>query len=245
METLDQKFVDWVASFSGCDGGDRSAKTWLCGIEWGGVEGSDYYEQLQAQIQKGRYEPGTSYEWKEHVTYRYGLSFAKLYAAIRGRNTSTYQDLGQYDGAEIFKLNLYPIAFQRTDAQLWQQHGLDKLTGFQDKHLFQTWCKLHRFPFLSEQVRSNGPELIIGTGISYLSDFFLCFAQEMDKHHTLHVEYLTSEKKSDKDKGRPFYWARVTAHTTLVVIPFFSGANGLNSDKLLQEAGNKIHQLLG
>lgn len=240
-------FAEWAKSFSGCDGGNPEAKTWLCGIEWGGSDKDDvdYYRRLPEDIRKGAVQPQSTYDWNYHLTYRYGRSFAKLYTAMQGRKVATYKESEHYRRNEIFKLNLYPIAFQSTDDQLWKTHGLDHVTGFAQKRLYQTWCMLHRFPFFSEQVRVYKPDVVIGTGVSYLSEFFLSFAQRMGERSAIHLEHLSSGKKKENDPGRAFYWANISDQTTLVVLPFFSGANGLNSDELLQEAGDRIRKIVG
>lgn len=237
-------FSEWAKSFSGCDGGNPEAKTWLCGIEWGGSD-VDYYRRLPEDIRKGAVQPRSTYDWNSQLTYPYGRSFAKLYTAMQGREVATYKESEHHRGNEIFKLNLYPIALQSTDDQLWRTHGLDKVTGFAQKRLYQMWCMLHRFPFFSEQVRVYKPAVVIGTGVSYLSEFFLSFAQQMGEQSAIHLEYLSSGKKTENDPGRPFYWAKISDRTTLVVLPFFSGANGLNSDGLLQEAGDRIRKIAG
>jgi len=42
---------------------------------------------------------------------------------------------------------------------------------------------------------------------------------------------------------RAYYWVKLDNETTLVVIPFFSGRYGLNSNHLLQEMGERIAEL--
>lgn len=222
MTDTQQSFSQWAASFSGCDGGTPNARVWLCGIEWGGALDEKYYQSdLPNEISKGSFHPETSYPWADSLTYPYGRSLAKLYAAIQGRNVSTYRNLESYNGSEVFKLNLYPIAFHDTSDQLWHRYGLDTLTGFGDKRLYQTWCMLHRFRSFSEKLREYSPDVIIGTGTTYLPQFFLCFGPHMDESARINVQYLTAGNKKENERARPLYWARVTPKTILVVIPFF------------------------
>ena len=244
MNETQSKFAEWAVSFSGCDGGTPNARVWLCGIEWGGALDEKYYlTDLPNEISKGSFHPETTYPWAESLKYPYGRSLAKLYAAIQGREVATYRNLDSYDGSEMFKLNLYPIAFHDTSDQLWHRYGLDKLTGFADKRLYQTWCMLHRFRSFSEKLKEYSPDVIIGTGTSYLPEFFLCFGRQMDGNARINVHHLSAGKKNESERGRPLYWARITPKTILVVIPFFSGSSGLNSDALLQEAGDTIRRL--
>lgn len=51
--------------------------------------------------------------------------------------------------------------------------------------------------------------------------------------------------KTDTDKHeRTYYWLKLDKSTLLVIIPFFSGRYGLNSDYLLQEMGGRIKGIL-
>lgn len=247
---LNPNFIQWACSLSGCDGGNPKAKFWLCGIEWGygKKDGNpeDYYKTtLVQEIKKGKYKPEGSYNWKDTLTYPYGRNVAKLYSAIIGDNVTNYRNVAEKcNGNEIFKMNLYPIAFNNTDDQLWKKYGLNELTGFEEKNLFKTWCFVNRFPEIVRLVNEYKPHLIIGTGISYLTDFFVCFAGDASKNTIINFGEVVLQTQEDKHIKRTYYWAKLNNGTTLVVIPFFSGAYGLNSNELIQEIGSKIKQLL-
>lgn len=239
---IGQKFKEWACSFSGCDGGNPDAKIWVCGIEWGyskkdaaDMPPEKYYKEISEGINKG---PS---EYKISCNSRYDRSLAKLYSSIMGEKD--YKEvIKKCDGSEIFKMNLYPIAFNNTDDQLWKKYELDKLTGFKEKNLYKTWCFLHRFPFFSEKVEEKRPDLIIGTGISYLTDFFVCFGGKDGIDAIINVDII--EPESPSDKKRTYYWGKLKKGTIIVVVPFFSGPYGLNSDDLIQKMGDKIKKLL-
>jgi len=238
-------FREWACSLSGCDGGNIEADLWICGIEWGqgSYENGKYYrEELPLEIRSGRYAHNQEkYDWQASLDYPYGRSFAKLYASIHDCEIATYKNfISKCDGSEVFKLNLYPIAFDSTDPQLWAMNGLDKLTGFPEKHLFQTWCFLNRFPTFSKLVRDHSPKIIIGTGVSYLKDFFVCFGGEGQAAGAIQYGELEPASSANKRSKRRYYWVKLNEMTTLVVVPFFSGSHGLNSDHLLHEMGIKI-----
>lgn len=245
---IPRSFQDWACSLSGCDGGNLEAETWLCGIEWGSGsynEGIYYRRQLREEIESGKVDTEESrFDWPESITYPYGRSFAKLYAAIDGEDVRDYKELvsDRWDGSELFKLNLYPIAFDSTDETLWRKYELDSITGFDEKHLFQTWCFLNRFPAFSRLRSDKKPKLIICTGVSYLRDFFMCFFGSNQDCGDL-IKYGEIEPASENNnKKRRYYWVTIN-QTTLVVIPFFSGSYGLNSNHLLQQMGNRIREL--
>jgi hypothetical protein len=245
---IPENFKEWGCSFSGCDGGNLSADTWLCGIEWGGgsyEDGKYYKTDLSKEIEGGEFKPELAkFDWEESLTYTYGRSFAKLYAAIHDEDVANYRKLAldRWNGSELFKLNLYPIAFDSTDATLWHKYKLDNLTGFDEKHLFQTWCLFNRFPWFSDQREKYKPKRIICTGISYLRDFFLCFGGKASVDMIQYGDIEPISTSNTKNKRR-YYWAKIDGDTTLIVIPFFSGTYGLNSNALLQKMGERIREI--
>lgn len=237
---MQQQVKEWACSFSGCDGGNPNAPIWLCGIEWGlrVKDGESYYQKLAEQIMAGPIPlTQTQFPWADSLTYPYGLSFAKLYQVIQGQAIDSHQDVKLLSGDELFKLNLYPIAFNSTDSGLWQQHGFDSLTGFSSKSLFNNWCFFNRFPFFAELKQKHKPKLIICTGINYLTDFLMFFGgvKQVDRIYEAKLLANSPEK-------RTIYWTSLDG-TLLVVLPFLSGRYGLNSNALLQAAGEKIATL--
>jgi hypothetical protein len=240
---MDESLKKWACSFSGCDGGNANSDTWLCGIEWGGgsyEDGKYYKEDLPNEIKKGSVEADKKFDWKRSVTYRYGISFAKLYTAINGKDVANYTDVVKLTGNELFKLNLYPIAFDSTDHNLWQKYGLEKITGFQSKYLFNIWCLFNRFPFFAKIREDEKPKLIICTGINYLFDFLIFFgAKNIEK---IQIDSIKPQSENNA-YDRNYYWVKIDK-TLLVVIPFFSGRYGLNSNYLLQQMGERIKNLL-
>ncbi len=239
--TVKEKFTEWACSLSGCDGGNPKADIWLSGIEWGydSRESSidTYYKELLPQeILKGEYTPKTNYIWKDHLNYTFGRNVAKLFTAINAGNVEDYRTLENRNEQELFRLNLYPIAFNSTDDDLWRSNRLNEWTGFEEKALYKTWCFMHRFPAIAKKVREYNPKCIICTGTSYLTDFFVCFAGYGSKTSEIKVENISGTRK--------LYSAKLNDKTVLVVIPFFSGAYGLNSNELLQKTGGIISRLI-
>jgi len=242
-------FREWACSLSGCDGGNKNADIWLCGIEWGGGSYDDgaYYEtHLPREIGQGKFTPKDNYKWENHIDYTYGRSFAKLYAAIQGEDINKYKELAlhKWGDDEVLKLNLYPIAFDSTTDELWHKYQLDELTGFDEKHLFQTWCLMNRFPAFANLRKEHNPRVIICTGVSYLRDFFMCFGGGQEESGLIRYAEIEPLSKNNRKKKRRYYWVKLSNETTLVVIPFFSGSNGLNSNYLLNEMGNIIKEFI-
>lgn len=245
---IPENFRKWACSLSGCDGGNEDADFWLCGIEWGhrgSEDGSYYRNELPKEIAAGTYSYDTErYNWRKTLKTPFGRNVAKLYAAYSGYDVENYKDLSKaYNGTELFKLNLYPIAFHSTDPKLWKIWGLQDITGMPEKHLFQTWCFLNRFPAISKLVNEKRPRVIVGTGLGYLRDFFMCFGGSGKTADQINVGEIEPQQNSNNRGNRKYYWAKVTPNTTLVVLPFFSGSNGLNSNYLIQKAGDRIREL--
>ena len=243
---LNKNFKKWVCSLSGCDGGNPEAKIWISGIEWGMGEYSEekyYLEELPKEIEKGEYVPAHKYPWKETLEYQYGIKIAKLVTAINGCKVEDYNSFVENtDGSELFKLNLYPIAFRNTSDYLWKEYKLDKLTGFTEKHLFRTWCFFNRFPVFSKKVNESKPKIIIGTGISYLTDFFACFHGLKEMESKINDSYIDSSSPTNASP-RYYYWSKISTETTLFVIPFLGNPSGLNSDELIQKMGDEIRKI--
>lgn len=234
------KIKPWACSFSGCDGGNPEADTWLCGIEWG-LEpdaADEYYSKLKQQMQAGAVKvTKTNFDWKHSISYPYGVRFAKLYQAINQQPVQSYRSVAELSGGQLFKLNLYPIAFNSTADDLWHKYGFDDATSFPSKQLFNHWCFFNRFPFYAALRKQYQPKLIICTGVNYLKDFLMFFAG-VDGVETIKSEVISI----NVNEKRTLYWSKA-GNSLLVVVPFFSGRFGLNSDALLQAFGSRIAQL--
>jgi len=248
-DNLNENFKRWACSLSGCDGGNPKAKMWISGIEWGIGEypyEKYYLEELPKEIEKGEYVPADKYPWNDTLEPKkgqYGKNVAKLVSAINGKKVEDYNSFVENtDGSELFKLNLYPIAFKNTSDSSWKEYKLDELTGFPEKHLFRTWCFFNRFPVFAQKVINNEPKVIIGTGISYLTDFFACFHGLKEMKSKINANHIVSSY-STNDSPRYYYWSKITNETTLFVIPFLGKPSGLNSNELIQKMGDKIKEI--
>ena len=140
-------------------------------------------------------------------------------------------------------MNLYPIAFRHTGFELWDTFKMEKLTGFKDKELYRIWCFFNRLPWYAKLAATEKPELIICTGVSYLTDFVACFAGNEGLETPLQTGTIQPASANNK-KERRYYWGRLKTGTILAVIPFFSGSNGLNSYHLLGEMGKELQKIV-
>ena len=245
---ISQDFQDWACSLSGCDGGNIESNIWLCGLEWGEGsfnEGIYYKEQLAHDIKKGKVEYRYSlFDWEKSITYKFGWYFAKLYTAMQGeRDVGKYMELASsWKGSDLFKLNLYPIAFDADNEVLWRKNNLHTITGFDEKRDYQSWCLTNRFPFFSNLRSENPPKLIICVGIGYRREFFLAFGGDKGKNSVINEGQIEAASEKNKKTKRRYFWINVD-RTTIVVIPFFYVPPGLNSDHLLMRMGEEILKL--
>lgn len=240
MKNLDQNFIEWACSLSGCNGGDPKADIWISGIEYGmGEDSENYYSSLSKEISKGKCSKPKTYNLNEVVKYRYDQNAIKLYCAIKNIKTGYKEVAKNSNGSEIFKLNLYPIAFKSTDPKLWTKYNLDKITGFKEKQMFKTWCFFHRFPNFAEMVKKYSPKLVIGTGVSYLTDFFAFYAGNNNINSIIETGVI----KNKNGSNFRYYWSKINeGKTTLFVVPFLLGQSGLSSNYLIEKMGQTISQ---
>lgn len=258
MKNVDPRFREWACSLSGCDGGSPSASIWLCGIEWGyrkhrGQTKEEYEndvrryyrDELPKEIAKGRYEPPHDYDWNQTIKEgSFGKSVAKLYMSLKGLKVVDYLEISKkLEDPKLFKLNLYPIPFRYAHDELWDKYGLKDVTGIESKEAYRAWCFLNRFPSITKKVKEHSPRLIIGTGITYLLDFFVCFAG-VGGSGAIQVAEIQPEDCVNQNAKR-YYWLRINeGKTLLAVIPSFSSPHGLNSDFLIQTLGSRLAKLL-
>lgn len=237
---IKEEFAKWATGYSGCDGGDigspASPSTWVCGIEWGG----DYisYNWLKEELETqddcdhfGGYDTG-----KENTDYPYNRNTMKLLAAIDGLQVSDYKkfaiDIKPFVKGQkgYFKMNLFPLPFKNTSGERWKI-WIHELTGLSTKHEYVEWCRSNRFIFFRESLKKHKPKLVVCFGKSYKDDFFNAFCGEGAK--------VTNEKIG----GRDLYWSRCE-NTFVTVCPFPTSRYGLNSNKLLQDFGVRIRNIL-
>lgn len=245
-------FYKWGTSFAGCDGGDlEKADTWLCGLEWGtsGTNLEKYYAKIKEEITTGFVDPSLTtkkYDFKEHNTYSFGRSFSKLYSVINNKTISNYRTFTEsLSGEQIFKLNLYPVAFNNFSNDLWNVNNMSSILGnFETKDTYKLWCKLNRFPVFKKVLNNkskHGLKRVICIGLSNLDDFIDAFYISSDERNDL-IESVTIKNENITQKDRRIFKSRMSNGVYFYVLPFPTSAMGLNSDFLLRKVGEEIRQ---
>lgn len=226
-----------LEKFSGCDCDEQSAGTpsnpsiWLFGIEHGtfrSIHDDTYTHDT----------PDDDYSIATQLTWPYNQKAFKLLAAINGHSCSDYINFAQAKKPFVkgshgyFKGNLYPMACRSVES--WTDQHISE-TGFISKSEYQSWCNSERIPTIHTWINEYQPRLFIGVGIRHANDFAeAVFGERASLRH--HQFSINNAKKN--------IYYRVEDWRRLVVIPHFSGSNGLNSNESIQQVGNFIRQSL-
>jgi hypothetical protein len=231
-----EAFANWATGFSGCDGGEPSGETWLCGIEFGGAHTVEdlLFEAFPTPGFVGDATWGDTAD--KFLTFPYNLRAVKLLQSIAG---NTDPDCHKFFHSErcfqkhsnYFKLNLFPIAFPDTSAEHWHE-WIQQKTGFGSKSDYIDWCYENRFPILREWVRQFSPKLIVCTGITYRADFFKAFGVDGE---------ISAEKTTP---GKHVEWSVTNEGKTVVAVTYFlGGPHGLISNVDLASTGVQIRKI--
>ena len=247
---------DWISSYSGCDGGNVKAETWLCGVEWGGTADKDYYQKkLVDDINNGPQElPSKPLNWLKRINeddYTYDETFVMVHAAMRGKKYSGKDGYAKKevidnhakemtDNNEVLKLNLSPIGFSKINEELWDEFGLEKVTGIGSRSEFvDEWLMSYRSELFTALRKRHQPKRIICIGICHRDYFLKLFG--FDKFHE-----RVPIRLEQGGSARSLYWAKLddNSKTKLFVMPF-SSPKGLNYHNLREKFGEKIAELSG
>lgn len=246
-----KEFEKWALGWSGCHGGDISpGGIWICGIEWGGESTEDY---LKNEIIKDRSEPPEGYD-SENGNYcsQFDRGIFKIINAFKGINILDYKTYDYYRNLPhkpfvkngnckgFFKINLYPIAFRRTNPKLWEEK-FKNITGFKNKKEYKEWCRSpqNRFGKIKEWVDCYKPRAIICFGKTWEKDFGLAFTGENE------IDW----KKESIDGNEPveqkeLIYKKCNNGGPIVIVCPFPSVGGLNSNKLLKACGCAIRNII-
>jgi transcriptional activator of eps genes len=131
-----------------------------------------------------------------------------------------------------FKLNLFPLQCSSVSAADWTEyHG--QQPELANKESYRQLCRDGgRFAFIRRTVDYHRPKVIFASGVQFRSDFVDAFGFEGSPRE-IHIEdgnqarTLFAYERNDARGGK----------MTLVVSPFPGSRHGLNSNKLMEEAG--------
>lgn len=225
-----------VEKFVGCDsdeigaGSKESPSIWMFGLEHG-----TYKSINEDSFVSESEELDNNYSIETQKKWPYNKKAFKLLAAMHKdyevenwlEFANKYQPFVK--GQEgFFKGNLYP--FPCKSVKDWPQKAIDA-TGCNTKKEYLDWCEGNRLPAINSWVNEYQPKIIIGVGLGNKQDFSLA----VFKNSVAFREFTFLVNGHNK---RLLYF--VGGNRKLVVVPHFSGVNGLNSDESLQVAGEFI-----
>jgi hypothetical protein len=247
FELADPRFREFALSWAGCRGGSRCAKVWACGIEYGTGSGKKAADHDLSP--KQMLSPVEDYE--AELRYQYGVKLHKLVFSVTGLwapdKGADYRELAMRlhpfgERGLICRFNLFPLPF-RTDSDSRWNSQVAALTGIATKDLYGAWCRVFRFPmFLRELLerrnRGMGPDLIICTGTSRITDFVHAFGGLDDLRCN-----LDAVKKHVSEEGSTLYSVELrSTETPMFIVPFLG--RGLNSDRKIHAVGKKLASLI-
>ncbi len=241
------KFAAWANSFAGIDGGNIAGPIWFCGIEHGGVADIKNFDFKPVDKTKS-WEDETARN--ENFKHQFDQKALKLYAALLGEKVDGYKSIDKVKrafapGSDVFKLNLYPLAFKNTDNGHWGNDFLETI-GIPTKEIYRAWCQNNRFKLFRDIVSKNDHSLrlIICAGVGHQMEFLMAFGSESDIHAKM-KESRIPDPDNKITKGLPFYWIILNnKRTVLAVVPFFGHwKNCLNSDKRIEVFADEIRKV--
>jgi transcriptional activator of eps genes len=238
------------ASYFGMDGGNRNAKLWICGIEHG-LQASSLSEIIpepepgEWDIKKKQSKPYRrwQYWWRISKVVMFARTSVRHTAglSIDGMTWRTYRDNHLHSkGGWDFKLNLFPLESAHVSSADWvAEHG--DQPSLRDKEHYRNLCRDGgRFEFMRQCRETYRPKVILATGVESREDFVAAFGFSGARTS---MHFIGPEGK----QRRIFVYEHndATAVTgTLVVVPFFSSASGLNSTGHLEALGKVLARWL-
>ena len=131
------------------------------------------------------------------------------------------------------KGNLFPVPFNNVGA--WDEAATE-MTGFTTKDEYQSWVRAVRFPILKDWIERCRPRLLIGSGISHLTDF-LTIAGADEAPDAFRFEVNGHSKRVFIGKN---------GLVPIAIVPHLSGGiHSLNSNQSITQTAAIIRSELG
>jgi uracil-DNA glycosylase len=236
-------------SFAGCDGGNVSAKLWVCGIEPYGevVVLDDAQPHLSPYSTDWRYPPSWPEGFAANLNERlpawepgpgtYDTLLATLcWHIFRGAQTSDEYLMNRLYRAngDIFKLNLFPLPCQQDSQEQWTiiHQAISKCPRKED---YIQRSVENRRPFFRELIDRYKPQVLLCTGLFRANRFRQTFLTNpgAEPRDPIPVNDLQIERYRDEELAY-----------TLLISPFLSNRNANLGGRHLEEFAGQIRPLL-
>ena len=217
---MKDNFKRYLASFSGCIGGNLKAPIWICGIEFGGKVD---VPNVLADINKDHNEPN-KVEYTSNPNSKFDEGLRKILYIIED-NKQSPKLFTKFDNKH-FRMNLYPLPYPsiKSTNDYINTLGLNKQT-------YYDLCENIRFPFLNHLYKAYKPKILLCFGTTFAEKFITAFKNN---------DYITY-KKNINNKKIIIY----TNHENAIIIcPFLRSISGLNSNLEINTFGNEIKNII-
>lgn len=225
-------------SFLGIDGGNINAKTWFCGIEFGGelqamekyynntVKTDDSIDNFDLpipyRIDAGGFERST---YDRYLSTMY-INLFEEDILINGSDTKRIVEILKHrlynKNSNIFKLNLYPLAKKDTS---WDKNIKNDL-GIEKEEYYHDLFNKRKF-FIKELLNKFHPKTIICTSTNeYREDFVEAF---LNKDENINYKWIIRRNKNKEFKISIYQ----TNTTKLIIIPFLGRGNLSSYDDVI------------
>lgn len=231
-----EQFKNTSLSFAGCDGGNPQSDVWFCGLEWGGEQRNELDKPIQeSEIYAWSHE---DFEGAWLAQYNQKICWFLWYFHNLEWNNGENSDIfvkrhhilyRQQENGIGFKMNMLPIGFPNRNNIDWNT-TLKTLTGLNSFDEYRQWCVTNRGEFFRNAVIKYQPKVIVCTGISEVDNFMQFFTGKTEYENAI----------TEKFK---FYHSKFE-NTLICVVPFFGGANGINSYEKMESLVSQIKSLL-
>ncbi|KOE62848.1 hypothetical protein [Aggregatibacter actinomycetemcomitans] len=233
---ITDKFKDTALSFAGCDGGNLKSDVWFCGLEWGGEQKNTLDPAIDENSVYSWSHEDFDGSWLAQYNQKICWFLWYFYSLEwnNGENSEVFVKhhhilYNQQENGIGFKMNMLPIGFPNRNNIDWNE-TLQKLTGLKSFNEYREWCVIHRGKFFRNAVRKYQPKVIICTGITETDRFIRFFTAE-EEYETVMTEQFK------------FHYAKFE-NTLICVVPFFGGANGINSYAKMENLVAEVKDLL-
>lgn len=214
---MKSEIKQWLADFSGCNGGNIGSKDnpsiWVCGLEYNEDWSAD---DLQYNIYQEKWENTPNFGMAELQWNNHHYPIYKLLDFIAGSDDyQTYQAFAenkqifvQDSKSPYYKMNLYPIGFPKHD-DAWKTQYNDILElNSRDEYIGA--CKQHRFPAMKQWVQDYAPKMIICLGRTSKAYFDMAFGDNDDEFFEFQLD------------GQGISYKKNNNGTIIVVLPFLT-----------------------
>ncbi|MBL7005436.1 MAG: hypothetical protein ISR69_15585 [Gammaproteobacteria bacterium] len=227
---INEDFRKMALSQYGCDGGNLASKIWTCGLEWGGgYDDNQIKSSDMKELALGAWDlDGESVI--DSLAAQYNQKLAWFFSYLFKWDVSKYTDEAVKYGLFChngigYKMNAFPLSYKNRNSVSWEQKTKD-LIGLHSFEIYKEWCIQERGKYFQKLASTHSPKLILCTGITSTMEFIRFFGCDLESYREIKGINLAKTNKGN---------------TLVMVVPFFGGANGINSYEKMEALVNVVN----